>query len=107
MTCGPAADGAGLDAPVLDLLLEQPAPAATTKATPATPTTIPRFTTALLWVAGVVTFSTWPRQTRANATRPHIRRSAGYPFPRIENGIALRGESPSPTDSGTDPRVRN
>src|ERR1700756_327999 len=68
MTCGPAADAPGLEAPVLDLLLEQPAPAATTKATPATPTTIPCFTTALLWVAGVATFSSWPRQTRANAT---------------------------------------
>jgi hypothetical protein len=39
---------------VFDLLLEQPAQAATTTATLATPTTIPRFTTtALLRVAGV------------------------------------------------------
>jgi hypothetical protein len=57
MTWGPAAAGAELDdAPVLDLLLEQPAHAATATATPATPTTIPRFTTDLLGVAGSLPF---------------------------------------------------
>src|SRR5277367_3612951 len=61
MSCGPAGAEAVLDAPVLDLLLEQPAPAATTMATPATPTTIPRFTTALLQVADRHV-SSWPRQ---------------------------------------------
>lgn len=54
-TCGPAGDEAELDelAFVLDLLLEQPAKPATTMTRPATPTTIPRFTNALLYVAGV------------------------------------------------------
>src|SRR5271163_5356966 len=59
MTCGPAAVAAVLDAPVLDLLLEQPVQAATTMATPATPTAIPRFTTALLRVADRH-LSSWP-----------------------------------------------
>src|SRR5271165_791673 len=52
MTCGPAAaSGAAeleLDAPGLDLLLEQPANAAATMATPTTPAVMPRFITALL-----------------------------------------------------------
>src|SRR6202043_2858540 len=54
-TCGPAGDEAELDelAFVLDLLLEQPAKPATTMTRPATPTMIPRFTNALLYVAGV------------------------------------------------------
>src|ERR1700727_1914959 len=50
ITCGPAgADAPGSDAP--DFLLEQPAQPATTMARPAMPTTISRFTTALLRVA--------------------------------------------------------
>src|SRR5438270_11248729 len=45
MTCGGAAAGDGeFDAPVFDF--EQPAQPATAIATPATPTTIPRFTAA-------------------------------------------------------------
>src|ERR1700745_2901197 len=70
MTCGPAADGAELDAPVVDLLLEQPAHAATATATPATPTTIPRLTTALPRVAGVAAASPWPRQRKRNPIKP-------------------------------------
>jgi len=57
VSTGPAAaapdvDDGDPDDPVLELLLEHPALAATTRATPATPTTIPRFTTASLRVAG-------------------------------------------------------
>src|ERR1700733_2272769 len=44
ITCGPAGAAGPELAPVFDLLLEQPAHPATTMATPATPTTIPRFT---------------------------------------------------------------
>src|ERR1700677_344627 len=70
MTCGPAAVAAVLDAPVLDLLLEQPAQAATTMATPVTPTTIPRFTNALLLVADrhLSSWPPWAPSTRADLT---------------------------------------
>lgn len=44
MTCGPAGAAAVLEAPVPDLLLEQPAQPAATMAAPATPITIARFT---------------------------------------------------------------
>src|SRR5690348_823065 len=67
VSTGPAAAAAAEDGPedpVLDLLLEHPALAATSRATPATPTTIPRFTTASLRVAGSAASSRWPRQHR-------------------------------------------
>src|ERR1700758_1180724 len=72
VTCGPAAAGAALDrldAPGLDLLLEQPAQAATSTATPATPTTIPRFTTALPRVAGAAVSPSRPLRATNSSSR--------------------------------------
>src|ERR1700726_2733633 len=94
-TCGPAGDEAELDelAFVLDLLLEQPAKPATTMTRPATPTMIPRFTNALLYVAGVALRRV---VARSKLSGPLTRRDrgptfmtpfgGGYPVPGVANG---------------------
>src|ERR1700744_1593965 len=83
MTCGPvAAGGAELDAPLFDLLLEKPAQPATSVATPATPTTIPRFTAVLLRVAGCLFVATPHHRQTYRSLRPA--HSARWQIPKIK-----------------------
>src|SRR5271167_2997624 len=98
MTCGPAGV-AELDELVLvpDLLLEQPAKPATATATPATPITIPRFTTALLCVAGVALHCAMAPSTPADRSPPRRGPTFMTPFGRVPRagpekrpGVTLR-----------------